>query len=425
MHFMILAAISAVLRMKTSVPGEFMCFASCHVPMLLVIWLAGATVAWFIQNTFSGQLKLWMSHRGQAYSYQPLNVNKGSNDAKISSAQQRTFSYPDALEFNFFDPDNLPEMMQPYAEAVFSTVQSLAKQYGFQVDNSRNQAEHLLMMLANESSPTDSNLSGAAARLHSKIFANYRKWCDRMGTPPLFSKRSNGKAYAAFVEDALVYLLVWGEAANLKHLPECLCFLYHKTMQEHIINSSRGVSPSTYPGYFLDMVVTPIYDVIAASLKKSGDNEFKKTYDDFNEFFWSPSCMRYRIHDTADDAEAGGGSGSGSDDHVSVGMQNATKTYLEKRSWLHPLLSVHRVFEWHTISFTLLMAWAFSNQLVWTYAFTFQVASFIFWEITFLGILWTCLEVRIFCISEQILVYFLRDGVVYTTIDCETSCNSI
>ena len=89
-----------------------------------------------------------------------------------------------------------------------------------------------------------------------------------MGIPPLFTNKSSGKAYSGFVEDLLIYFLVWGEAANIKHLPECLCFLYHKTMEEHIINSSRGVSPSTYPGYFLDMVVTPIYDVIAESLKK-------------------------------------------------------------------------------------------------------------------------------------------------------------
>ena len=378
--------------MKSFDLGQADCFAECHVPTLLGVWAVGAFATWIMQNILSGQMKRW-SQRRYTHAYQSLLAPKNQTECKSSASQQRTFSYPDALEFNFFDPDMLPEMMQPYAEVVFSTVQSLAKQYGFQVDNSRNQAEHLLMMLANESSPTDFNLSGAAERVHNKMLRNYRKWCDRMGTPPLFSTQSNRKAYASTVEDLLVYLLVWGEAANLKHLPECLCFLYHKTMQEHIINSSRGVSPSTYPGYFLDMVVTPIYEVIAASLKKSEDNEFKKTYDDFNEFFWSPSCMRYRIHDTADDSEAGGGGSCGSDDHVSVGMQNATKTYLEKRSWLHPLLSVHRVFEWHTISFTLLMAWAFSNQLVWTYAFTFQVASFIFWEITFLGILWTCLEV--------------------------------
>ena len=384
-----------------------------HVPILLTIWAISTAIAWIIQSILNGQLKRLMSRSNYTYNYQALQAQRVPSDFKGSGPQQRTFSYPDALEFNFFDPDNLPEIVQPYAEVVFSTVQSLAKQYGFQVDNSRNQAEHLLMMLTNESSPNDSNLSGAAARLHSKIFANYRKWCDRMGTPPLFSKRSSGKAYAAFVEDALVFLLVWGEAANLKHAPECLCFLYHKTMQEHIINSSRGVSPSTYPGYFLDMVVTPIYDVIAESLKKHGDNEFKKTYDDFNEFFWSPSCMRYKIHDNLDDTEAGvalqGGGVEGDDVHVARGMQAATKTYLEKRSWLHPLLSVHRVFEWHVITFTLLMAWAFSAQLVWTYAFTFQVASFIFWEITFLSLIWTCLEVR----NHFFPVYFVQERATF------------
>ena len=110
----------------------------------------------------------------------------------------------------------------------------------------------------------------------------------------------------------LVFLLVWGEAANLKHLPECLCFLYHKTMQEHIINCSRGHHPYAYPGFFLDMVVSPIYDVVAASLKQHGDHEYKKTYDDFNEFFWSPSCMRYRIHDDygSDPESASGGGGA-------------------------------------------------------------------------------------------------------------------
>ena len=221
-----------------------------------------------------------------------------------------------------------------------------------------------------------------------------------MGTPPLFSKRTTGKAYAAYLEDMLVFLLVWGESANLKHLPECLCFLYHKTMQEHIINTSRGHHPYTYPGFFLDMVVSPIYDVVSASLKTHGDHELKKTYDDFNEFFWSPACMRYRIHDDfSEDPESGGvtasstGEGGTADVHVARGMQAASKTYLEKRSWLHPLISMHRVIEWHTVTFTLLMSWAFANQLVWTYAFTLQVMSFVLWEITFLSIIWTCLEV--------------------------------
>ena len=27
-----------------------------------------------------------------------------------------------------------------------------------------------------------------------------------------------------------LYLLIWGEAANLRFMPECLCFIYHHVM---------------------------------------------------------------------------------------------------------------------------------------------------------------------------------------------------
>ena len=373
-----------------------------YVPLLLLTWALTSIILWIIQSLITGQFKLLMSNRGStSYSYQNLSSQRNDR-VRFVQQQQRTFSYPDTLEFNFFDPDNLPVLLVPYANVVFSTVQSLAKQYGFQIDNSRNQAEHLLMTLANEWSSSDSNLSLAAKRFHIKLFKNYRKWCDRMGTTPLFCKRVNVKAYEPHIEDSLVFLLIWGEASNLKHLPECLCFLYHKTMQENIFNISRGISPTTYPGYYLDMVVTPIYDIIASSMKKSGDNEYKKTYDDFNEFFWSPSCLKYKIHDNTEDLESGdviqginilNNNSNESNECISIGIKEATKTYLEKRSWLHPLLSVHRVIEWHVITFSLLMTWSFSNLLVWTYAFTIQIASFIFLEITFLGIIWTCLEV--------------------------------
>ena len=37
--------------------------------------------------------------------------------------------------------------------------------------------------------------------------------------------------------------------------------------------------------------------------------------------------------------------------------------------------------------------WAFSNGLQWTYAYTTQMGSLVFWEITLMSIFWTCLEV--------------------------------
>lgn len=282
--------------------------------------------------------------------------------------------------------------------------------YGFQVDNSRNQAEHVLMMLVNEINASDGNsLSGSPQRLHAKIFSNYKKWCKRMIVKPLFCKLSSAyssalsnKVYSMYIEDILMFFLIWGEAANLKHMPECLCFLFHKTMLEHIENQSniKNIQNDSYPGFFLDMCITPIYEVVSKSLNNNSDHNHRKTYDDFNEFFWSTSCLRYRIYNLPkDDAFETGEHWKKNNDplaeniHVAQAMDISAKTYVEKRSWLHPLLTLHRVFEWHAITFSILIAIAFSEELIWSYPFLFQVGSFIFWEISFFRIIWTCLEV--------------------------------
>ena len=74
-------------------------------------------------------------------------------------------------------------------------------------------------------------------------------------------------------------------------------------------------------------------------------------------------------------------------------MSAASKTYVEKRSWFHSVQSFHRVLEWHIITYTLLMMLGFSQDLVWTVAYTLQMMSIIFLEINALGIFWMCLEI--------------------------------
>lgn len=387
----LLVLVSHVLRIS-SPNRSILCLEDCYVGQLLGLWFFVSCVYVFLQAYFNGYLA---GLRRGTYSYMPVEPSTSGADLKSQSIpQQRTFSYPDTLEYNFFDPDNLPDVLTPFSEAVFTTVQTLAKLYGFQVDSSRNQAEHLLMMLTNETADDDTALTAPCIRLHTKLFSNYQKWCDRMGTPPLFANRLPGKKHVAYIEDMLVFLLIWGEGANLRHLPECLCFIYHKTMADHVIRSGTPRTGWKYPGFFLDMVVTPIYEVVAADLKKGGDHDGKKTYDDFNEFFWSPICMKYCLfYESEEESGRYTGTSSESSIHVSKGMQLAAKTYIEKRSWLHPLLSMHRVFEWHIITFSLLASWAFAEHLQWSYSFTLQVASFVFWEITLMSILWTVLEV--------------------------------
>ena len=374
------------------------------------------------------------------YSTLPTNEltsieNENEQKEQIPSVhRQRTFNYPNALEYNYFDPDYIPDQLAPYSETIFTVAQQLCCSHGFQIDNSRNQAEHMLMLLFNETAKDDDMVSIPAQRLHIQMFANYRKWCIRMNVKSnLLKDISIMKSFECLMEDMLLFLMIWGESANLKHMPECLCFLLHKTLEDHVdLKNASGwkngaevtnqesvpITPASalrYPGFYLDMVVTPLYEVVAEALTSSGDHRQRKTYDDFNEFFWAPACLRYELHDqgkasqnlrvnspppqprhhTSSSTTAGAGESERNPKPLllSTALRSATKTYMEKRSWLHPLLSMNRVFEWHVITFTLLAAWAFSNTLQWTYAYTLQAGSFVFWEISFLGILWTALEV--------------------------------
>lgn len=89
--------------------------------------------------------------------------------------------------------------------------------------------------------------------LHKKLFKNYTRWTQAMHAPPAYFKVAalNGqqpgnvsKAYPrsakgdllwykhdegiAKLYDVVLWFLIWGEAGNLRHMPECICFLYHK-----------------------------------------------------------------------------------------------------------------------------------------------------------------------------------------------------
>jgi len=110
--------------------------------------------------------------------------------------------------------------------------------------------------------------------VYAQVFANYRKWCAHLDVRPQFSGppdpsdpgRVGGKA-----ADLLLWFFIWGEAANLRHMPESLCFLYHKCMQSWKARSGHALEGGQrYPGHFLDNTVTPIYEVVkrASSAKK-------------------------------------------------------------------------------------------------------------------------------------------------------------
>lgn len=186
--------------------------------------------------------------------------------------------------------------------------------FGFQKGNVANQREHLILLLANvharlnpKSSSAQMLDDRAVDELLAKTFENYLTWCKFLGRksniwlPSVKQEIQQHKLlYVA------LYLLIWGEASNLRLMPECLCYIFHHMSYELYGVLSGAVSLITgekvRPAYggddesFLKNVVKPIYNVVLQEAQKNkdgaSDHSTWRNYDDLNEFFWSADCFK-------------------------------------------------------------------------------------------------------------------------------------
>mmetsp|Transcript_6636 Transcript_6636/g.16316 ORF Transcript_6636/g.16316 Transcript_6636/m.16316 type:complete len:2130 (+) Transcript_6636:270-6659(+) len=343
----------------------------------------------------------------EGYARLSKNDGKDSSGKKFRSSRQPESPVSEA--FNMFDPAVLPPRLAEYANMVYSACEDLGNFFGFQDASVRNQAEHLLILLSNNRRYMSSHILPPSVQppspihaLHAKVFSNYVKWCRAMGVRPHFSKMNTSMsappAVASRVVDLVLYFCIWGEGCNLRHMSECVWFLYHKMMEEYIKSEGYTQTRSLYAGHFLDNVIEPIYSVLAKSAKTKSDHLEKKNYDDINEFFWSRDCLRYHYSDDASSSDPEGinlfsGLPGESLTPVSEGLNKSPKTFLEKRSWLRGVLALNRIIEWHIVSFFVLIVVAFSQELVWGWVYAVQLASGVFWIFNFLFLCWQLLEV--------------------------------
>eukprot|EP00250_Pteridium_aquilinum_P011201 c19900_g1_i1 orf=712-6561(-) len=187
----------------------------------------------------------------------------------------------------------------------------LQDMFGFQKDNVANQREHLILLLANiharqvpKPDPMNKMSDAALSSVMRKLFKNYRRWCkflnrrDHLRLPSIQQEIQQRKILYIGL-----YLLIWGEAANLRFMPECLCYIFHhmagelSSMLAGNVSSVTGenVMPTSGggEGSFLEKVVTPIYEVIAAEVSHEKFRHSQwRNYDDLNEYFWSVDCFR-------------------------------------------------------------------------------------------------------------------------------------
>ena len=68
-----------------------------------------------------------------------------------------------------------------------------------------------------------SHLATAVHRVHAANTANYTRWMGRLGLKP----RVPPTSASAQLHQLVLWYLIWGEAANLRLLPECLCLVLY------------------------------------------------------------------------------------------------------------------------------------------------------------------------------------------------------
>ncbi|KAM3700307.1 hypothetical protein ACJW30_05G088500 [Castanea mollissima] len=195
----------------------------------------------------------------------------------------------------------------------------LGLMFGFQKDNVKNQRENLVLHLANsqmrlQPPPTlpDSLEASVLRKFRRKLLQNYTSWCSYLGRKSQISvshrRNGTGNSETNSLRRELLYvslyLLIWGESANLRFTPECICYIFHHMATELNFVLDEKIDPDTGQSYlpsiygecaFLKSVVMPIYNTIKLEVESSRNGKAPhsawRNYDDINEYFWSRRCF--------------------------------------------------------------------------------------------------------------------------------------
>ncbi|KAG2717623.1 hypothetical protein I3760_03G184300 [Carya illinoinensis] len=301
----------------------------------------------------------------------------------------------------------------------FDILDWLSSVFGFQKGNVANQREHLTLLLANieirnQEAENTTELGGATVmELKGKLFKNYISWCNYLHRKPKFgSSPGFGRQQLDLIYIGL-YLLIWGEASNIRFMPECLCYIFHNMANElneilHI--SVSAVSGATYQRttrdeeYFLREIISPIYQVLLKEVKRNkGGKESHsvwRNYDDLNEYFWSDRCFRlkwpmdlkadfFRHSDTTKPANM-------RFNQTVDGKRKPKTNFVEVRTFLHLYRSFDRMWIFLILAFQVMVivGWSPSGSLAALFdADVFRSVLSIFITSAFLNLLQATLDI--------------------------------
>ncbi|XP_062233797.1 callose synthase 10 isoform X2 [Phragmites australis] len=260
-------------------------------------------------------------------------------------------------------PYDAPQLRQ---KDIFDLLQYV---FGFQDDNIRNQRENVVLTLANAQSRlslpvgTEPKIDErAVTEVFCKVLDNYIKWCRYLGKRLAWTSLEAVNKNRKIILVAL-YFLVWGEAANVRFLPECICYIFHNMAKEldGVLDSSeaepaKSCLTSDGSTSYLEKIITPIYETMAAEANNTNNGKAAhsawRNYDDFNEYFWSRSCFKLGWPPAE---------GSKFLRKPTKRKRTGKTNFVEHRTFLHLYRSFHRLWIFLLLMFQCLAVIAFHH----------------------------------------------------------------
>ncbi|KAF7338305.1 Glycosyltransferase family 48 protein [Mycena venus] len=272
----------------------------------------------------------------------------------------------------------------------------LTQKFGFQRDSMRNMASslHPAMYSLLDSRASRMTPNQALLTLHADyiggLHANYRKWyfaaqlnlddavghAQNPGLQRLKSVKGPKNKSTKSLDSALnrwrnamnnmsqydrlrqiaLYLLCWGEAGNVRFVPECLCFIFKCADDYYRSPECQNRVEPVPEGLYLNTVVKPLYrfmrdqgyEVVDGKfVRKEKDHKDIIGYDDINQLFWYPEGLAKIV--LTDNSRLVDVSPSQRFMKFSKIDWNRVffKTYFEKRSKSHLLVNFNRIWILH------------------------------------------------------------------------------
>lgn len=158
------------------------------------------------------------------------------------------------------------------------------------------------------------------------------------------------------VRDISLYLLLWGEANQVRFTPECVCYIY-KMAFDYLLSPQCQQRQEPVPeGDYLNRVITPLYRFLRSQVYEIYEGRFVKRekdhnkvigYDDVNQLFWYPEGISRiifedgtRLVDVPQEER-----------YLRLGEVEWSnvffKTYKEIRTWLHFITNFNRIWIIH------------------------------------------------------------------------------